>query len=86
MKYGEFLGMSNIKIFFDAKEENYTLEAAILDVNSIETLNEMLMQKFDNREDILEYMTKNKTLCALKLFESQKNINFPKYILDAINE
>lgn len=86
LKYEEFLGVSNIKILFDAKEENYTLEAAILDVNSIDTLNEMLMQKFDKREDILEYMIKNKTQCALKLFESQKSINFPKYILDAINE
>lgn len=85
-KYKDFLELPNIKIFYDAKKENYTLEAAILDVNSIETINEILVQKFERKEDILAYMIKNKTQCALKILESPKYITFPKYIMEAINE
>jgi putative ATP-dependent endonuclease of OLD family len=31
------------------------------------------------------HMYENKANCALKLFDTQEKINYPQYILDAIN-
>ncbi len=91
----------NIKIFFDNiidswdltiwnnnKPFNYnTLEPKLLKANSddISLFNKILWTNHLNIDDLYKYMKANKTDCSLKIFDSSETINFPQYILDAIN-
>ncbi|WP_024822616.1 ATP-dependent nuclease [Aminobacterium mobile] len=97
-KYSSYLEENrsgNINVFFDDVEyeykgnlENYnynTLEPCIYRANSLTVLNEVLNKSYINEDDLLNYMRQHKTEVALKIFESDKNINFPKYIKEAIS-
>jgi putative ATP-dependent endonuclease of OLD family len=61
------------------KPFNYnTLEPKILKANNLEKMN-------DNVDDLLVYMKKNKTECALKVFENaDSKFDFPDYIMEGI--
>lgn len=96
-KYDEYLGINsidNIKICFDdtvyryeGELENYnynTLEPCIYRANSMSVLNDVLNKSYDCADDLLKYMKENKTETALKIFESDRTIEFPGYIKEAI--
>lgn len=96
-KYSDYLGENrceNINICFDnsiyeynGSLENYnynTLEPCLYRSNSISVLNEVLNKSYENLDDLLKYMKKHKTEVALKIFESDKAIDFPQYIKDGI--
>ncbi len=96
-KYSDFLTPdSNIKICFDdimdipenaVANFNYnTLEPKILKANSLEVLNRILNKSFTEDQKLLNYMQKNKTECALKIFSSKEKIDYPAYIIDGISE
>ena len=69
----------------DGKEYNYnTLEPKLLKLNGCKALNEIFGTNFDSDDDMRRHMRANKTACALKVFETDKSIHFPKYILDAV--
>lgn len=88
----------NIKILYDKvidsgdlvigkrqKKFNYnTLEPKVLKANSIDILNEIFETDYTDIDDLHKYMKNNKTQCALDIFESESNISFPDYILEAI--
>jgi len=99
-KYESYLGDNNkesIKICFDEildsgdliigeKKFNYnTLEPKILKNNSLAELNTIFGTSYTENDDMHRYMKANKTECAIKIFDSSKFVNFPQYILDAIN-
>lgn len=64
---------------------NYnTLEPKLLKENDLDKLNQIFDTDYNNEDDLRKYMKRNKTECALKIFESSENINMPKYILEAI--
>ena len=66
---------------------NYnTLEPKLLKSNSLEKLNKIFDTTYTQVDDMNKYMKAHKTECALKIFESNEDIVFPSYILDAINE
>lgn len=98
-KYSEFIGENkkeNITISYDSeidigeleiggKPFNYnTLEPKILKSNSLELLNEIFETAHESEDSLLKFMKSNKTFCALKIFETDKEIIYPQYILDAI--
>lgn len=98
-KYGSYLDENkkgNIKICYDEvvdegnlkigkKEFNYnTLEPKLLKANSLEILNKVLGVDYKEVDELHKYMRNNKTDCALKVFETKEEINYPQYILDAI--
>ena len=94
-KYENYLGkntMPFIKICFDKKKDigtletfNYnTLEPKLLKYNSVEKLNKIFLTEFNNDNEMNKYMVENKTECALKIFETMEEIQFPQYIMDAI--
>ena len=94
-KYEDFIDDENISIYYDKKineEEglknfNYnTLEPNMLKANSLDVLNEIFGTKYKTKNELLKYMKQNKTQCALQIFETTKDIKFPKYIMEAINE
>jgi putative ATP-dependent endonuclease of OLD family len=85
-KYEDYLNeqVENIKIFYDPDERLPTLEPQLLRVNSLALLNKALGAACATENDLLKYMKDNKTECALKLFNYQEILTFPKYINDAI--
>lgn len=96
-KYSNYLGENkkkNIKICFDdiidtgeKNDFNYnTLEPKILKDNALELLNNIFQTEYKKDRELLNYMHKNKTTCALKIFETDKKIKFPNYILNAISD
>jgi len=85
-KYKDYLDgkVENIKICYDADEMHPTLEPQLLKANSLGMINKVIGKTFGSNEDLLDYMSENKTDSALKVFNSAEEMNFPKYICDAI--
>lgn len=98
-KYTNYLGKNkkdNIEISYDRildsgdltinnKPFNYnTLEPKILKENSLDVLNDIFDQNFKNEDDMHKFMKKNKTNCALALFETSKKFNIPEYIKNVL--
>ena len=98
-KYENYLGVNkkpNIKICFDGtvdtgdlmignKPYNYnTLEPKILKSNDLTKLNTIFGTLHTTEDDLKKYMKTNKTECALKIFDTQEEIVFPDYIMEAI--
>ena len=90
----------NIKICYDKtvdsgslkigeKPYNYnTLEPKLLKANgnNLTLFNEVLGTSFTTIEELQKYMKHNKTDTALAIFDSTKDIVFPDYILEAIQD
>lgn len=81
----------NIDIWFDTDDALYSLEPQIVNANkaSLDTLRSILnitKQKYPDEQSIIKFMgsPSNKTECALKIFDTDLDIKFPQYILDAI--
>jgi len=90
-KYSDYKDYSFIKICADNNESLQTLEPQFVEANAgnLDVLREVLgieKTKYPDKNSIINYMgnSNNKTKCALKIFETEKDINFPKYILEAI--
>jgi putative ATP-dependent endonuclease of OLD family len=98
-KYENYLGdkaKPHIKICFDStvdtgdlmlgtKPFNYnTLEPKMLKVNDLQNFNKILETGFDRHDDLHKYMKQNKTECALKVFDTEEELKFPDYIIEAI--
>lgn len=91
---------NHIKICFDDvvdngefkikdKPFNYnTLEPKLVKANDndLNLFKKIFNKDFSNIDELHLYMHGNKTNCALKIFDSFYKINFPQYILDAIDE
>lgn len=90
-KYAKFAGGKYITICADNNNNLITLEPQIVDANknNLSTLWQILNPRKNNCPDkaaIIEYMSHNKTECALQIFEATESIQFPKYILDAVSQ
>jgi predicted ATP-dependent endonuclease of OLD family len=85
-KYSEYLNKDNIRICYDKENETKTLEPQIVKINDLDMLNEIFGRNDQSKDDLVKYMENNKADSALKLFETQKKVNIPAYILNAINE
>jgi putative ATP-dependent endonuclease of OLD family len=88
-KYKEYEKYSFIKIFYDTNNELNTLEPQIVNANSknLKLLCDVIgidYDKYKNADKIINYMKNNKTEYALKIFDSNKSIIFPEYIVKAI--
>lgn len=89
---------SNIKICYDKivdsgelkignKPYNYnTLEPKLIKANSdnLELFNSLFGTSYTDLDDLRKYMKHNKTECALAVYDSDIDIVFPEYILEAI--
>jgi putative ATP-dependent endonuclease of the OLD family len=70
--------------FCIGKGEERTLEPQLVAANNLEMLNRVLGKRYDTKERLLAYMTREKTTCALVIFESAETITMPEYIRDAV--
>lgn len=97
-KYKPYESSQTIKVCFDEtvdsgelmigdKKYNYnTLEPKLLKSNSLDILNKIFGTSYNTEDELRVYMRANKTECALKIFKTDKDITFPQYILDAIED
>ncbi|MDR0506783.1 MAG: AAA family ATPase [Dysgonamonadaceae bacterium] len=88
-KYKEYEDCNDIKIFYDTNNELNTLEPQFINVNKdLERLCNVIgidFNKFNDFDKINEYMVNHKTAWALKIFETQEEFVFPKYIMNAVD-
>ncbi len=93
-KYRDYESNEKIKIYYDEKtysgdmdKFNYnTLEPCILRANNLKTLNSIFKTDKKDSDSILKYMKKNKTNCAVSIFESESKIQYPDYINRVIED
>lgn len=88
-KYDKYKDSATIKIFADNRNDLNTLEPQIVDANKNDLkllceIFEIDKDKYNTVDLIKQYMTDNKTECALKIFNSEKSINYPQYINSVI--
>ncbi len=85
-KYADYLNgaHSTIKILYDEDVQCATLEPQLLKANSLHKLNSMFGTTFEDDAALLKYMGRNKTDCALKIFETAQAWVAPGYIANAI--
>ena len=83
--YDETIHEGDLKIGKENKPFNYnTLEPLLLFANGLEKLNTIFKKSFASDAELLRYMKANKTDCALDIFKSDIDIEFPEYIKKAI--
>lgn len=83
----------SIKICYDecidkveGDDFNYdTLEPKMLKANSLGLFNIIFNTDYSDIHELQQYMKSNKTECALAIFNSDMKVNYPDYILRAIN-
>ncbi len=85
-KYADYLQHERICIEYDTDESCETLEPQLLKSNGRALVNQIIGKSFDNDDDLLKYMTRNKTECALRFFETQIEWAIPNYINAAVYE
>lgn len=85
-RYKEYADGGNVAIYVGEDKTLPTLEPQIAAVNDLDTLNRVLGKTFDNKAELVEYMSKseNKTSVALAVLESGESIVMPEYIRGAV--
>ena len=83
-KYKEFVGVENIRIWYDSDASFPTLEPQMLKANGLLRLCEILDVKKATDAELLAYMEDNKTDVALNIFDTNESVAMPKYIEDAV--
>ena len=83
-RYKDYQSFPNIKICRSVNNSAPTLEPQIIECNDLGVLNNVFGTEYHDKDAMKKYMENNKTECALKIFETEITINYPKYINDAI--
>ena len=83
--FDETIDSGDLEIGKDKTAFNYnTLEPKILKLNGLKKLNTILGTSYTTEDELHKYMRNNKTECALKIFSTDEDFNFPGYILDGV--
>lgn len=94
-KYSENLDKTNLVFIYEENEMLNTIEPSVLEVNCkngnpTETFKKVISKngsmKNKSKQEVLNFMTKNKAEWALRVLESEDKINYPEYIKDAIKQ
>ncbi|KRA76039.1 ATP-dependent endonuclease [Lysobacter sp. Root667] len=97
-KYANYSTKPGIKVCYDTTVDsgglqisglpfNYnTLEPKLVKENGWQAMAEVIGLKPTSEDDLHRHMKRNKTDCALAIFESAKKIKYPSYILEAIGD
>jgi putative ATP-dependent endonuclease of OLD family len=82
--YGGYADADHIAIHVGTADGGSTLEPQLIHANGLAALNGLLGTNIADTPALCDYMTANKTTCALKLFESAQCVHIPRYIQDAV--
>lgn len=84
--YADYEKDKHFNIFYCKDESQKTLEDTIVNVNGLDTLNQIFNKGYDNKEKLIKFMKNNKTECAMMILESDAEIIIPNYIREAIEQ
>lgn len=84
-KYADYFLVPSIQICYDKDDACKTLEPQIVKVNDLAIMNKIMGRTCVTKNEIIDYMIKNKTDAALKFFETKETFVIPQYIIDAIS-
>lgn len=94
-KYKEYLSHDNLKFVYEKDNKLHTIEPSVLEVNSISdtdfsNFKNVISKNGSNakksKEEVLEFMLKNKSEWSMRVYDSDEKINYPEYIENAIKE
>lgn len=94
-KYKDYLPEECLHFIYEQDEKLNTIEPSVLAANSTdnnpsETFRKSISKKGSflekSSDDILDFMKNNKVEWAMRVFESEETIAYPRYIEDAIKE
>lgn len=94
-KYADYIGKDNLTFIYEENEQLNTIEPSVLEVNCENgepsvTFREVISKRNSmmskSKQEILEFMKNNKAEWALRVFDSEKKINYPEYIKNAIKQ
>ena len=71
-RYADFTKDRFISVHVGAQSGGRTLEPQLLAANDRDTLNSIFGTSFTADDEMVDYMTANKTTCALAIFESRQ--------------
>jgi putative ATP-dependent endonuclease of OLD family len=88
-KYEQYEKCATVTICADDNDDLKTLEPQIVHANKarltdLRAVLGLKKEEYPDADSIAVYMQNNKTECALRLFESKVDLDFPKYILRAV--
>jgi AAA15 family ATPase/GTPase len=83
-KYATYKDFPNIKVCADQDNSATTLEPQFVKCNDMAAINGILGAECNSFHSLVEHMKADKTEWALKIFQSQEAVTFPRYIEDAI--
>ncbi|GHD48828.1 hypothetical protein GCM10010317_026840 [Streptomyces mirabilis] len=84
-RYVHYTAQPNISVHVGEDAAYKTLEPQLFKVNGRDDLNAVLGQSHTTDTDLLDYMRRHKTDCALAIFESTRTITMPEYIKEALD-
>lgn len=86
-KYKDYIKNENIKVFADKNGDLNTLEPQFVNVNDIKKLSDIVRErkkKVETKAELIDFMIKNKSEWALRVFESNQVLEYPEYIKKAV--
>lgn len=84
-RYDSYTNGTDISVHVGKNKECKTLEPQMLAANSRELLNKIFDKTYKTDDELLTYMSNNKTSCALAIFNTELNVTMPEYITEAID-
>jgi len=90
-KYKDYIGKDNLHFFYEVDEDLYTIEPSVLAANCDNGQPRMSFKTIISKngslesrdyDGIIRYMMNNKSEWALRVFEAEGSISYPKYIQD----
>ena len=94
-KYSEYINLDNFVFIYEKNETLNTIEPSVLEANIvdgaltgdfIDSISKNGSMQGKSKEEILSFMSSNKTEWAFRIFDSDKKIKYPEYIRDVIKE
>jgi putative ATP-dependent endonuclease of OLD family len=82
--YSAYASADHIRVHVGCAEGGKTLEPQLVHANGREALNTIFGRTECDDEGLVDWMTKNKTACALALFETEHTVAIPSYMRDAV--
>jgi len=81
-KYASYTDKDFIQVFSPEDNSLHTLEPSFVDANELEVLNQ-IFSKDRSKDELIAYMKTKKTDWALKIFESDLELDYPQYVKDS---
>lgn len=94
-KYADYINLDNFTFIYEKNEKLKTIEPSVLEVNTdngvvstdfSDVISKNGSMKGKSKDEILSFMSDNKTEWAFRVFDSNKKIKFPEYIKDVIKQ